>query len=398
MDSRSRPALCHFASLRLAFRQLLLFAVAGLITTSAQAVTAEGIFDRFFGPVPAISIKASDMKRVLRRLVQTPQSSLLKPDLIQPQEFEGCLGQYSQFYQDGVLDINLVVGYHDWPQVRRNLDQDSVDMIYDSLTRSCSEDLSNVCGFKEVDKVHRNQVVLEKQFLGLDTRAAALGLTEDHPLLKRILTIRVRLTHSSYSRYERDLLVDGKPIPEQLETSQIAEDTFFGGIGEPGHSIATCDVCGYLGHARNGGGPDFRPVPLEWRDETGDTDYSYYLKTRTNFRRLLRALKSSQHPTKQLISIMGCNSQGNFHDRSRRACLIQGERGCKALTLKDFENKFGFILTNKLSWPTNSANYLGIFFDGLVNMKCRSAWDENFRTMDDIPETPEAYRIHGNAF
>lgn len=371
-----------------------------ILSPAAQAVTVGGLLDRLFGPVAAHELDAKELAEELDRLAELPQKSLYNIDRwarTQTSELPKCIQQYEDFYQDGVLDISLVAGYLDMPNIGKSLDQDGIEMIYGALTRPCGNIQTGACGFEETQKIYPSKVILERSMGNLTDQAALLGLSDSSSLLRSDLRVRLTLTYSSWSNYDKDNFDGRKVRAEQIKTSEIAESAFFGSIGEASKiKEKPCDVCAYLGHARSGGGPDFRPVPLDWRKKEGDPDYAQYLKTRTNFRRLLRAMEASKHPTKQLIAVMGCDSEGNFYDSSRKACLVQGAPNCQAKTLKDYEKKMGLIVTNKLSWPQNQHKYLGVFFDGLLNMKCRSAWNENYKVLNSIPKYPETYRLIGN--
>lgn len=364
---------------------ILLLICAVSFGTVAQAADIGDFFGGLFNVGAYSNISASNMANNLDVLNARDQRSLLG-DLrwaaANPKEYESCQKQYSSFYRDGILDISLTMGYLDMPD--RTIDEKSFNMIYGALTRECSYRNEMTCGFEETDRVYENRVVLEKAF---NHDFGGVGMTPQQ-------RIRVTLTYTAASTNDSDNVTSRGPTPEQLRMSRIAEASFFGGIGEPGLGVETCDVCGYLGHARDGGGPDFRPVPLAWRKADGHTDYTNYQAKRTNFRRLLNAINSSTHSSRQLVAIMGCNSAPNFAGRPKR-CLVD-QPGCAPLNLKNFESRTGFILTDELSWPQNQSKYLAILLDGVINMKCRSAWTANFAELMTKKKDTEVYRIHGN--
>lgn len=366
---------------------LLLLLCAALVGAGSSARADIGdFFGDLFNVGAYSSITASALSGNLEVLNSRKQHSLLG-DLRwaaeNPKEYESCQRQYASFYRDGVLEISLTMGYLDMPD--RTVDEKSFDMVYGALTRDCSYEDDLACGFHEDERVYENRVILEKVFTH-DFGEVGMGTLQK---------IRVTLTYSSATSNDSNNVSPQGPSAAQKRFSEIAEASFFGGIGEPGYAdIETCDVCAYLGHARDGGGPDFRPVPLAWRKAGGHTNYQFYQAKRTNFRRLLNAINSSKHPTRQLVALMGCNSAPNFAGVPKR-CLVD-QPGCTPLNLTNFEKRTGFILTDELSWPQNQAKYMAILLDGVINMKCRSAWTSNYGELLTKKKDKEAYRIHGN--
>ena len=133
-----------------------------------------------------------------------------------------------------------------------------------------------------------------------------------------------------------------------------------------------------MGHARNGGGPDFRPVPLAWRDGRNEPIYSYYLRQRVNYHKMLDSLSTSSARPK-LLAILGCNSMRKFYQSG----------------LDAFTDTTGFMLSGELSWPQNRPGYLGLLLDGIFSQRCRSAWSKNLRDLDRAFAKKEQYRLYG---
>ena len=355
-------------------------------SSSLAASTLKDTLGDIFSPISKVVLADRSLNRVLDDLAeQAQQHSLQNAELWKaqaPKELASCKAQFEDYVKDGLLKINVAYGYIDWPEAGRNLDQEKFELLYKALTRSCSG-ASNVCGFTEVERVYLSRAVLERQ---LNVRMDGVD---------RSFPVRITLAYSSRDVRDKDNFENGVPSAGQIATSERAEKVFFEGIGENGVVGDTCDVCAYVGHARNGGGPDFRPVPRAWRVQGGEPNYAYYLAEKTNFRRLMKALQTTKHPSSQLIAIMGCNSHEKFYSAGSRTCVNRGAANCPKTSLRDFTDKFGFYLTEKLSWPQNNPLYVGVLMDGVLGFKCRSAWEENLAPLHIIPKYPEAYGIFG---
>lgn len=326
-----------------------------------------------------------DIAEELDRLRKKPQESLLNAhrwSSSKPGQHGACLNQFKNYYKDGVLQMNIALGYQDAPSTGAAMDPEIYNALLGAMTRSCWGD-SLVCGF-EITRQSGGVTHLQKTI----RNTAVQGLPSK-------LKVRVILARSAWSSRDRENFAGPNPRPEQVRYSQAAENVFFGGLGEPGRGVPTCDVCVYLGHARDGGGPDFRPVPFAWRKPEGGPVYSYYQANKTNYRRMMRAISNSKHSSSQLLAVLGCSSYDHFYKTNRRTC-IDRTPSCKRVSLKDFENRFGFLLTEELSWPQNVPAYMGILLDGVLGLKCASSWRDNFARLRSLPKFPEAYRLQGN--
>jgi hypothetical protein len=300
-------------------------------------------------------------------------------------EFKRCQNDYNHMFSDGVLNFSFTVGYLDWPEQNYNLDQDTFNEVLQSLTRVCISS-SPVCGFQVVETPYRSKTILEK-FVPAYPGAPTANLK-----------IRIALAHSSWAIQDSDNF-DGSVVrPEQKITSQIAEEAFFNTIagtpGSPGGAVEKCEICAYMGHARNGGGPDFKPVPQSWRKDSGEPEYSYYLAKRTNFRRLLSSLESSSEDPPTLVAILGCNSYKKFYTTASQACPVPGS-DCEPKSLSSFSGETGFLLTNALSWPQNRHGYIGTLLDGVAGLRCRSTWQDRMNRINREFAEPEGYDIYG---
>lgn len=307
-----------------------------------------GLFDGIFG----------DPKNAYAGEFQAPpgQHSLYNSQNwlnLAPEEYAGCRAQYDQWFADGVLEVSLMMGYLDSSTSPVPMDRENFRMIRSILLRQ---------GFKRVaNRLPGNITVLER-------------VMPDYSGQNRPLKLRLVLGYSAATDDDRlNVGLDGIISPRQRQFSEDAEAQFFGSIAS-----RSCEVCGYVGHARNGGGPDFRPVPYAWRDRDNEPEYSFYLEKRASYRHLLESVAaSSQQGGGQLISIMGCKSASHFWEG-----------------LSAYAGNQGFVLSDLLSWPQNRDQYVGALMDGLVGLKCRSAFDRNLNSLRHLAQ-PEAYKIEG---
>lgn len=152
---------------------------------------------------------------------------------------------------------------------------------------------------------------------------------------------------------------------EQQALTASTNDFFFGGV----HAA---DVLLYLGHARNGGGPDFGPPPLT-RDR--HVDYAYYKKQRPGFSRLLAELKTPG-PQPLMIGLLNCMTEHHFGKMLRQVTEAVG-------------SQTGFILTN--GFDGSKRSHLTDYddgmkgalatVDGLMKMQCLSGFQESLDTV-----------------
>ncbi len=178
------------------------------------------------------------------------------------------------------VDIRIVLGYHD-----RDLDSFVGDRIMrqsmvKTLTAPCeANNLVQVCGFKQ--SVQEGDF-FEKEVMG------PKGVLQ---------TVRVTLTASSASPSDRLNKV------EQERQSAAAEKVFNEGIRDS-------DMLLYLGHARGGGGPDFRPAK---RNARGATDLDFYRAEQPGLKALDEAFNNAkvngQKKTPKILGFLACDAE-----------------------------------------------------------------------------------------
>lgn len=302
-----------------------------------------------------------------------------------PVEAKSCSDVYDDIFRDGVMRITLAFGYHD--NSPSTLDGRHYSYVFDALTRSCPSSQSTLCGFHVVSGSESgHSAVLAKEI--------SFGRGGD----RRRVRIQFNLAHAADSEDDDANLVGGQASPRQRAISRMVEDLFFGGVSgvkADGSAQDKCDICGYYGHARNGGGPDFSPVPYAWRDSKGEPDYSYYLSRRTGYRRLLASLERAGDEPPKMVSLMACYSHKHFW--SKKIC-VENKPGCTPHSLSDYAGKTGFVLSRAYSWPENFDKMVGVLLDTVLGQKCKSAWDSNMGRLRGLPGNAEDYGLFGKFY
>lgn len=249
-----------------------------------------------------------------RRLLAGQTDGCLNCSLL-PEESMDSRGQCREFYRDlysrGRIDIRVGFGYMDYSEGEdhvylgynfgRNFAIDTLarNSFVKTLTEKCRGQ-EEVCGFR-VDP--HDPDLLTKPVLDADGRT---------------VEARIRVTSSSYTENTR--WNESQYSLEQDALSRKAEQNFFGGVDE-------ADVLIYIGHSRNGGGPDFRP-PILLPDYK--VNYAPYKKNRPGLNRLVKALNSARRKP-GVVAILSCLSETHFHRSLQRA----HPRGAFLLTTGD---------------------------------------------------------------
>lgn len=95
---------------------------------------------------------------------------------------------------------------------------------------------------------------------------------------------------------------------EQSSRSVRAEQAFL-------NSFNDSDMVIYVGHSREGGGPDFRPARLS---SSGQVDYPFYKARKEGLRRVIEAISGGQRKAGS-FAIVSCDSSDHFLRDLRRA-------------------------------------------------------------------------------
>lgn len=204
-----------------------------------------------------------------------------------------CWSNYSEILEKGEMDIRYALGYFDESYGRHEDGSysDAIDgIVYKALLdwfeRPCRADTHDVlCGFQRTDRPDNGEVMLTKM----------------KELYGQQIKVNLYLTQASASREHADN-TGPLSIKQQIMTSQ-SELNFFGGLEE-------ADIVFYNGHARDGGGPDFKPPVL--RESDLHPNYSgYYQVKREGTKQMLQSLKSRPHKN-QILGLFACYTDLHF--------------------------------------------------------------------------------------
>lgn len=329
------------------------------------------------------SMAQADLLTISQELARGEQHSIRNLHQWQdslPKQAAACTRDYGKIFADGVYNISISLGYNDSPESGFVLDQETFQMLTSALTSPCVDPLDTVCGFSPTERPYASVSVFEKQVYPYE----AFGVSD--------AKIRIEIAQASWSNVDAENFLGNELRAEQIQTSKAAEAQFLESLS--GQGRAKCDLCVYMGHARNGGGPDFYPVPLAWANSKRKPNYAFYLKERLGFRKLIGALNQRNPAQPGVLALLGCNSLSKFYPINRRVCE-NPTSNCKGKSLRDFSNQLGFVLTDDLSWPSNRSSYFAATLEAALSFKCRSSWEKNYLEISGKGAKPESYRLLG---
>ena len=244
-----------------------------------------------------------------------------------------CTDKWNDFYSKDVVDIRFVFGYNDSDEETLVGDSIARQSMVDQVTAPCAPDnLVQACGFK---RSADDADTFEKVVVG--------PAGNDH-------TIRLNLKSSSYSASDR---INKEFLGEQKEKSDEAERTFYRGLRE-------ADMLLYIGHARDGGGPDFEAAK---RRPNGTTDFDYYRSQAPGMDKLTRVL-SEPGQTPKILGFLACDS----------------ERW--SARLERLAPKSGLILSATPKVPLEAAaTQAFLALDSVIWQRCEGAFDKSLNQL-----------------
>lgn len=205
-----------------------------------------------------------------------------------------CQATYARIFNQRRMVINVGLGYFDqsrgYPYVydgksyglNAALDSFAYSAFVKILTAPCRGQ-GQACGFTIHPRSSSHPLELYK------------SLGPPFPI-----SVALILQHGSASWNHEENLSSSSG---QQQTSAQSESLFF-------DQICNADVSLYMGHSRNGGGPDFRPPVLL---ANGHPNYKgYYEKSRPGLNRLLQNLRRSDCRRPMLLAISSCLSERHF--------------------------------------------------------------------------------------
>lgn len=287
-----------------------------------------------FGIVNAMSAFATDYKtEVDHRLADLLNIS---SNTAQVNGNEACVKRYSGLYKDGVLNVAVGFGYWDNSPGEFVFDSFIANGLRLALMAPCSPGM-NVCGFKRQDDFYTKTVK------GPDGKPNRFTISISYGSISSNNVANTTVNRT-----------------KQYAHCEAATSKFFGEISR-GSEVAL-----YIGHARNGGGPDFCPAV---RDSHKHTNYPWYMKNRPGFTKLLSAMdtaKTKGHPT-QVVGLYSCWSRRHFHQE-----------------MQERNPGTGFVLTNIDVSSINAINSLVTTLDALIGQKCGSGFSEGLKLSNDV--------------
>lgn len=246
-----------------------------------------------------------------------------------------CKKRYEELYKDGYLNIAIGFGYWDNSPYEHVFDQYIANALRRTLTEPCNRG-HNVCGFS------RKGDFFTKIVRGPDGRPNRFTVSLTYGTLT---TNNVANTTTLRER--------------QYAQCNAATNKFFGEVARGS------EVVMYIGHARDGGGPDFCP-PV--RKENKKTNYDWYQANRPGFKKLLSAMDQSKAAgrSNQIIGLYSCSSKRHFHNEMK-AKLPEA----------------GYILTSNEIMATQAINSIASTIDALAGKKCVSGFNQGLKLSGD---------------
>ena len=190
-----------------------------------------------------------------------------------------CSDAYKGAFAKGSLDVSIVFGYKDTRPSRFVADLFERSALVHQLTSPCPSTHFFACAFT------RDEDDSDQFTRSLVSRG-------------KTLLVRLRVAHSSIGPDDE---INRKQAQQawQSRATRLAFDT----------ALAQADAVFYIGHSRDGGGPDFDPPRLT---QDGHVDYESYAKRKDGLEHLIQQLekRSASHPL--LLGLMSCSSQTHF--------------------------------------------------------------------------------------
>lgn len=279
--------------------ELLLLLLAILLASSAQAQQAsEAPREKpYAGSNFFNRMRLDSMVGGMRQRADEIQAELNQ------MQNRGACGAQSSFAQvfsplQREINVSVVYGYKDFhPENHEGFveDKPAKEALVKHLTERCQNDQSlpgsySACGF--TDEGTTNDIT---------------SLSKVMPIDNRNVTIRVRLTHSSYTSNHIH-----NTTFYQSEQKSLSDRTFAFLLD----SIRRTDFVLYNGHARAGGGPD--PYPSRLLANGKSFNFDYYSNNPYGKRGIERALQervSAGLPPLPVFALIACRSTELFTPR-----------------------------------------------------------------------------------
>lgn len=221
-----------------------------------------------------------------------------------------CQNDYLALMSKPEINVTIAYGYFDAGD-GTTWDQSFHDFFVSTMTSKCKSWDLKACGFKKTGK---NPTVLTRKMTGPD------GL---------IKTIRMKVDNPSVSPDDN---ANVKNKDQKIRSEEVKKLYLDG--------LRNSEVTIYLGHSRDGGGPDFDPA-IKRAD--GHTDYDYYHKYPKDKKEVMKVL--SENPDRaRIVGFFSCSSIRWFSKGVATGAPASGFIGTDNLFyIKNFNQVFPFI-------------------------------------------------------
>lgn len=259
-----------------------------------------------------------------------------------------CERRYQTILNDQKIDIRLAFGYMDWSTEKEigyeglnfgrspSTDLAAYQVAEKFLLAPCQEQLQ-VCGFSKSpteEGLYTKTVVIRGQTYPVELRMRQPSLTEF---------------------YQTNMQRKNEQIAKSEETRSFYMQ-----------ALQDADLAIYMGHSRNGGGPDFYPPVLL---PTGHPDYNgYYIPRQAGVKMMTEALTSSGHQA-PAMSLMSCDSRNHFLQKLNSIAPHTGV--ISSTQLVTFDLIFGVTLSS---------------VDALLRGQCQKSFYQEIRITPDAKE------------
>ncbi len=178
------------------------------------------------------------------------------------------------------VDIRIAFGYKDTRPTQFVGDRYERLYLIQYLTRNCSQLKNLICGF--VRDEHDGDSLLR-----------VFNVTKTN-----VVQVRIKITPSSVGPDDEQNRLN----PYQEIQSAISENNLLSGLN-------SAQAIFYIGHSRDGGGPDFKPPQLT---PSKEVDFNWYRTNKPGLQKLLEEIRSSKNTQPQTFGMLSCLSSKHF--------------------------------------------------------------------------------------
>lgn len=263
--------------------------------------------------------------------------SIEGPSAGDPDADNSCRRAYARVNAANYHRIVLAFGYGDSTPGDVVYDHYAYEVLKNKLLAPCRGTAATLCGFA---KLGNDNSVLRKRVANPDGRSRR--------------TIDIKLIIGSVGPSNSDN-TDRWSAGLQNYVCRMASESFHNEVKNGPNTVI------YMGHSRNGGGPDFCP-PTKTADGN-HVNYRHYQARREGIKGLTTSLREAQAAgkTTDLVALMSCDSRLHFYRRLNAAAP-----------------KTGFMLTSR------SITFNHVFHDtlnvlaGAIEQKCQDPMEMLF--------------------